>query len=331
MIHQVLPDLPARIRKAAPRVQEDPCRFDRGRAQEDDARLEFERVLCLPVDHAHARRAAAPLVVGDAVNDAVRPQREPAGRLRRRQRRVDAGEVRACDAATVARPAVVARRPAVMRLGEHRTAADRDHPFAGPGAPDGIAHRLLDTVQRHRLEEFPVGKLRQPFRLAADADERFDVVVPGRDVGVANRPVDADAFARVGLEVEVAPAIDLPAPHNRAPPDLAAADPRERLAFGRGVGVFEIVDEELVGHLVAGVALLLDRLFAGQALAIAHAAELHLPHRHVLDVVGLGVDRPAGLEDERLQAALGQLLRRPAARHAGADHNGVVGFHGSRG
>jgi len=314
VIHQILADLAARIGESIAGVEQDPGRLDGGRAQEDDARLELERVLRLPIDDAYAGRPAAPLVVGDAVHDAVRPQGEAAGRLRGGQRGVDAREVGARDAAAMARPAVMARRPAVMRLGEHGAAANRDHPFARPRAPDRVPHRLLDAVERHRLEELAVGQLRQPFRLAADPDERLDVVVPRRDVGVANRPVDANALARVGLEIEIAPAIDLPPPHDRAPADLAAANPRERFVGRRGVRVFEVVHEKLVGHLVARIALLLDRLFLGQSLAVAHAAELHLPHRHVLDVVAFGVDRPARLEHERLQPALAQLLRRPAAR-----------------
>ena len=158
---------------------------------------------------------------------------------------------------------------AIVRLGQHGAAADRDHPLARPRAPDRVAHRLLDAVERHRLEKLAVGKLWQPFRLAADTHERLDVVVPGGDVGVANRPVDADAFARIRLEVEIAPAVDLPSPHDRAPAHLAAANPRERLV-GRGrVRILEVVHEKLVGHLVARVTLLLDRLLPGQALAVA--------------------------------------------------------------
>src|SRR5258705_157709 len=89
------------------------------------------------------------------------------------------------------------------------------------GRADRVPHHLFDAVQRHRLEELPVGKLRQPFGLAGDPDELLDVVVPGRDVRVPNRPIDGDALTGVRLEVEIAPAIDLPAPHDRAPANLA--------------------------------------------------------------------------------------------------------------
>src|SRR6185437_11566712 len=63
VIHQILADLAARVREAGSGIEQDARRLDRGRAQEDDARLELDRVLGLPVDHAYAGRAPAPLVV----------------------------------------------------------------------------------------------------------------------------------------------------------------------------------------------------------------------------------------------------------------------------
>ena len=49
------------------------------------------------------------------------------------------------------------------------------------------------------------------------------------------------AVARVGLEVEIAPAIRLPAPQQRAAADVIAAHPVEALDFG--VGILDVVDE----------------------------------------------------------------------------------------
>src|SRR6185295_20043884 len=89
-------------------------------------------------------------------------------------------------------------------------------------------------------------------------------------------------------------------------------------------GVFQIVDEELVGHLIAGVALLLDRLSRHAGFAIALAPELHLPHRHVLDVVGLGIDRPARFEHESVEPALAQLLGGPPTADPRSDDDRVV-------
>src|SRR5215472_18108309 len=107
-----------------------------------------------------------------------------------------------------------------VRLGEDRRAPDGKHALASPALMHRVAHAQLRTVELHRREEFPVRKLCQALGLAAHADELLDVAVPGCDVRIADRPVDRDAFARVGLEVEVAPAVDLPPPHERAATDV---------------------------------------------------------------------------------------------------------------
>ena len=97
---------------------------------------------------------------------------------------------------------------------------------------DALLHLLLEAVHRHRRQELAVGQLRQALAAAADAGEALDVVVPRRDVLVADRPVDGDAVARVGLEVEVAPAVRLPAPQQRPAADVIAAHPVEALDLG---------------------------------------------------------------------------------------------------
>src|SRR5439155_26890572 len=55
VIHQVLPDLAARVGDS--REQEDARGLDRRGTEEDDPRLELERVLRLPVDHADPGRS----------------------------------------------------------------------------------------------------------------------------------------------------------------------------------------------------------------------------------------------------------------------------------
>ena len=179
----------------------------------------------LPIDHAHARRSAGALVVQDAVNDAVRPQGQSTSRLRGRKRGIQTGEVGPRNTSAMTGAAVMTGSAAVVGLREHGAPSDRHHALARPTAGNGIFDQLFRTIQRHRLEEFPVGELRQSLSLPTDTHKHLDIVVPGRDVGIADRPVDADAFAGVRLEVQIAPAIDLAPPHDRAPADLAAADP----------------------------------------------------------------------------------------------------------
>src|SRR2546427_8445252 len=119
----------------------------------------------------------------------------------------------------------------------------------------------------------------------------YTTLFRSRDVGVADRPVHPEPVSGVRLEVEVAPAIHLPAPHDGLATHLAAPDPVERLVGVERVGVLAVVHEELAAVLVAGVTMALDELIALQRRAVAEAAELHLPGRHVLDVIGRRIDR----------------------------------------
>src|SRR5438093_10405693 len=118
------------------------------------------------------------------------------------------------------------------------------------------------------------------------------MVVPRRDVGVADRPVHPEPVARVGAEVEVAPAVHLAAPHDGAAADLAAPDPVKRLGGSERVRGLAVVDEELAAVLVARVAVALHELVALQRLAVAPPAELHPPWRHALHLAARRIERP---------------------------------------
>ena len=62
----------------------------------------------------------------------------------------------------------------------------------------------------------------------------LDIVVPGCEILVADRPINGNAFAPVGLEIEIAPTVAVPAPEEGAAADLVASVPVE--AFDLGVG-----------------------------------------------------------------------------------------------
>ncbi len=230
------------------------------------------------------------------------------------------------DATPLTGAAVVARLPAVVVLGQDGRPADGEVPLAAERRLQLFPDMPLGAVERHRRQELAVRELGKAEPLAAHPDEALDVAVPGGDVGVPDRPVGAVAVAEVGGEVEVAPAVHLPAPHDRAPAHLAPANPAERLRRIGGVGVVEVVHEELAAPLVAGVAVLLHRLLARQLLPVAVAPEMELPGRYVLHVVLCGVDRPARLEHQRVESAFGQLLGGPATADAGANHDRVIGL-----
>src|SRR5215217_4814759 len=170
--------------------------------------------------------------------------------------------------------AVVARRPPSMRDGQVRHAVGH-HPPAEFLADD-VACQECTAGQRHRREELPVRKLCETFDRAADTDETFHPIVVGCDLGIAYGPVFAVAVPAGGLEVVVAEPVALARPAERAPTDLAAANPHERLVGWKRVGILVIVYEKLMTVVIAGIAEPLHRLVLEQSLLIAEPAKLQL-------------------------------------------------------
>src|SRR5690606_18822762 len=122
------------------------------------------------------------------------------------------------DTAVVARAAVVASGAAVVRLRQHRSAADGGH--AAHLGLETVAEPRLAAGKAHRRLEDRVRQLRQPFGQAADADVALDLLVVRHEVLIGDRPVDAVAVAARGLHVDVAHAVGLAAPGQRAAADL---------------------------------------------------------------------------------------------------------------
>ncbi len=69
---------------------------------------------------------------------------------------------------------------------------------------DFLLERQLQAVERHGWQELTVGQLLETLDGAGDARETFDAVIPGRNIRVANRPVDAVAIELVGVEIVIA-------------------------------------------------------------------------------------------------------------------------------
>src|SRR6201995_4437838 len=78
------------------------------------------------------------------------------------------------------------------------------------------------------------------------------MVIPGREVVVADRPVDSDAVPRVRLKIHLAPAVTLAPPRDGATADLVAADPVKALLLE--VGIVQLVNKPMFGCLRADVA-----------------------------------------------------------------------------
>ncbi len=241
-----------------------------------------------------------------------------------RERRV---EVRMRRAAALARPAVMTGRAAVQRRGEVGGAPDRDQ--AIQLRVDTLAHRALRTRHRHRRLEHPV---RQPgivLSLPRHADVRLDDVVVRREVGIPDRPVDADAVARGGLEVEVAEAIGLTAPDIRAPADHPdSTHPRKALTWRRRVRLEAIVGVEAGVPLVARVGLRLLGARGGER-RLRQPAVRQRRRRHVLAVVRVRGGTP-GLEHRHPRTGRRQPLGHPPAGGPRPNHDRVESIHRCR-
>src|SRR6266513_856605 len=331
VIHQVVADFAARVGEPGRkprrfRVQQNLGRAEGRGAEKDQTSGVLARLFRIAVDHAHARRPVRALVVDHAVHDRVGDDGEFAGALGRRQRRAQAREVAAVAAAPGALVAGPAGPPALVRLRQIRDPRNR-HVAPGEGVLDPALHEVLGAVQFPGGQDVPVRQVRQTEPLAAHPHEALDVVVPGSQVLVADGPVDTVPVAQIGPEVEVAPTPAQPAPDQTAPAELVAADPAERLAVGRDVGVFSIVYEKVPGRLAERVVLALNRVVALVQRLLAPAAVRQLPGLQPLrDVVLPVLHVAAALEHERLEPFLAQLLGGPAAGDTGADDDRVVGL-----
>src|SRR5258708_37628315 len=107
-------------------------------------------------------------------------------------------------------------------------------------------------------------------------------------------------------KIESAPAIRLSPPNNCAAARVASANPPERLARLRGVGILLVIDEKFAVPLIHPVAGFLDGLVFIHPLAVAHAAVAYLPFGHVLGVIRIRINRSSRFQDEGLQSLLAQ-------------------------
>ncbi len=253
----------------------------------------------------------------------MRPQRHVAGLLRCRQRARVAAEVgaeRTTANALIAALTHAALRAVRQRRGHVRDAPDRE------AASELLFHRLLemqlDAIELHRRLKLAVGELRQAFRLAAHADERLHVVVPGRDIRVADRPIDAMPVLRIRREIDVAPPIALARPHERAPADVIAAHPIEALDLD--VGIVDVVDEPVLRCLrdrIPGPSL---NALPLEIVSSRSSAVFELPRVFRGGRILAVPHHAATFEHERLEAFFGELLRGPPAAHPSAYDDGVV-------
>ena len=163
-----------------------------------------------------------------------------------------------------------------LALGNDCDAADR-HVAARKIVFDCRLHVFLDDIHFHRLHEFAIGQLWQAFGLSTDACKFFNIGIPGCNILVANRPVDAVPVFLVRFEIEIAPAITLAAPQQGTAAQDVAAYPVERFFLVLHIRVETIVVPELAVVLVEPTEFALDGIVFFVQLPVALGAERVVP------------------------------------------------------
>src|SRR5215467_6700377 len=150
------------------------------------------------------------------------------------------------------------------------------HPiWHDPPAQFALDHRFghhAPTGESHGGQELAIRHLRQAFVGGAHADEAFDEIIIRCKLPVADGPVFAVTVAASRFELVVAIAIALACPTKGFAANLAAADPQERFVGWKGIRILEIIHEELMTVLVAGVTQALYGLCAKKLLLVPKSA-----------------------------------------------------------
>ena len=87
-----------------------------------------------------------------------------------------------------------------------------------------------------------------------------------------------------------------------------------------------VIDEEMMGILVAGITKPLHGLLLEKDLGIAEAPETKTVRPEVLREIALGYARWPGFEHEHMHTLLAQHLGDPAAARTGSDYDNVIGI-----
>src|SRR5882724_6271339 len=108
---------------------------------------------------------------------------------------------------------------------------------------------IFYAIHFHGRKKTSIGKPGIPFFLPADAYIGLHVIIPGGQILIADRPINACSILEVGLEIEVAVPVALSSPGERSAADLVTPHPGEGLFLQ--IGVFAVLDEEDIAACVA--------------------------------------------------------------------------------
>ena len=165
---------------------------DRGGVEENDFGEKLGGLEREFIDQSDAHRLIAFVVEYHRVDDGMRPESHISGQFRRLESRRLAAEIGSERTSSHAMVPVETGRASERELlrggsGQVRRSA-RNHFAAGPFSLDRLFQIQFRRRQRHRRLENAVRQDVETFHRPADACEFLDMVIPGSEFGVADRP-----------------------------------------------------------------------------------------------------------------------------------------------
>jgi len=209
------------------------------------------------------------------------------------------------------------RKPPIIQTLGHDRPMHRNERHAEP-ACCLLRQQFADSRFRRRQQHAGRGirRVLQSLVRTVHTDQAFDAVVVRRDLFVRDRPVAAQAIARVRFEIvgtiakrDAAPVIGASAEHARSPPPELT----QRIIAGARVRLARNLPAAIDRGIVEAEG------FVGRAFAAQRRHEGRVKHR-CFAIRGIAA---AGFEHQHLHAFERQRVGRLPARGAGADDNHV--------
>ena len=202
VVHEVVPQLPRTAPEPARpdigrRAQQQPRAVERRGAEKDDAGLVVRHLIADGIHDAHPGRALPVLVVEHLGRDRVGLERETPCRDRGREGRGLRAEIGAIRTSQPAGIAVLTRVAPGKLFGRVGGAPGDDPTLPTERRLHLRRDLLLDAVEGHRGLELSVGEHVQPLARSRNPGVALHVIIPGREVRVADRPVSADPLLGV--------------------------------------------------------------------------------------------------------------------------------------
>ena len=145
----------------------------------------------------------------------------------------------------------------------------------------------------------PSGTCDSPIGVSTDANELFNAIIVGRQLGVANGPVVTKTIMTGRFEIEVSQPPAKPAPVQRLAPDYARAHPHKGLARVCGIGMLRVLDVEVAAEMGGRI---LHPLFSLLPTRRTKAAIHYLIRPGVMCKVSGGIYRRPGFQDQHFEA-----------------------------